>query len=300
MKFKVLLPALAAVIILIVIVIVFISKAPSGSNEGAVLNGAKTLENEAKTDEAIKEYERVITEYPQSKTAGQAYVSLAALYEKEGRLVDARDAYRKAFETYPDMDIVKNAKEKIEDLNIKIIFSPLIDPASKVYEVRAGDSLGKIAKASGTTVELLKKSNNLTSDIIREGMRLKTAAAKFSVVVDKSQNVLFLKENEEIIKAYKVSTGANNSTPVGTFKIENKLVDPVWYSAGAVVPAGSPENILGTRWLGISARGYGIHGTTDPASLGRQVTAGCVRMRNSDVEELYVIVPVGTEVTIVD
>jgi lipoprotein-anchoring transpeptidase ErfK/SrfK len=300
MKFKVLLPAIAAAVILIMIVIVFISKAPSGSNEGAILSGAKTFENEAKTDEAIKEYERVIAEYPQSKTAGQAYISLAALYEKQGKLIDARDAYRKAFEAYPDMDIVRNAKGKIEDLNIKIIFSPLIDSASRVYEVRAGDSLGKIAKASGTTVELLKKSNNLTNDIIREGMRLKTVTAKFSIIVDKSQNVLFLKEDENIIKAYKVSTGANNSTPVGNFKIENKLVDPVWYSSNAVVPAGSPENILGTRWLGISVPGYGIHGTTDPVSLGKQVTAGCVRMRNADVEELYMIVPIGTEVTIMD
>jgi len=300
MKLKLLLPAIAAAVILIVVAIVFVSKAPFGSKEGAILNSAKSLEKEAKTDEAIKEYERVIAEYPQSKRAGQAYISLAALYEKEGKLIEARDAYKKAFEIYPDLDIVKNAKGKIEELNIKIIFSPLIDSSSKIYEVHAGDSLGKIAKATGTTVELLKKSNNLTSDTIREGMRLKVATAKFSVVVDKSQNVLFLKENEDIIKAYKVSTGTNNSTPVGAFKIENKLVDPVWYSAGAVVPAGSPENILGTRWLGISVPGYGIHGTTDPGSLGRQVTAGCVRMRNTDVEELYVIVPVGTEVTIMD
>jgi lipoprotein-anchoring transpeptidase ErfK/SrfK len=299
MKLKVLLPAIVAAVILIVIVVIFVS-APFGSKEGAILNSAKTLEKEAKVDEAIKEYERMIAEYPQSKRAGQAYVSLASLYEKQGKLIEARDAYRKAFETYPDLDIVKNAKGKLEDLNIKILFSPLVDTSSKTYEVQAGDSLGKIAKASGTTVDLIRKSNGISGDKIRHGMRLKVVTAKFSVVVDKSQNVLYLKENEEIIKAYKVSTGSNNSTPVGTFRIENKLVDPVWYSAGAVVPAGSPENILGTRWLGISKPGYGIHGTTDPASLGRQVTAGCVRMLNADVEELYVIVPVGTEVTILD
>lgn len=300
MKLKVLLPAVVAAVILIVIVIIFVSRAPFGSKEGAILNSAKALEREAKIDEAIKEYERMIAEYPQSKKAGQAYISLASLYEKQGKLIEARDAYRKAFETYPDLDIVKNTKGKIEDLNIKILFSPLVDSSSRIYEVQAGDSLGKIAKASGTTMDLIRRSNNISGDKIRQGMRLKVVTAKFSVVVDKSQNVLFLKENEDIIKTYKVSTGANNSTPVGDFKVENKLVDPVWYSAGAVVPAGSPENILGTRWLGISKPGYGIHGTTDPASLGKQVTAGCVRMLNADVEELYVIVPVGTDVTILD
>ncbi|MDD2679723.1 MAG: L,D-transpeptidase, partial [Candidatus Omnitrophica bacterium] len=105
---------------------------------------------------------------------------------------------------------------------------------------------------------------------------------------------------EEIIKTYIVSTGKDNSTPVGNFKITSKLINPVWFKTGAVVPAGSPENILGTRWMGLNMPSYGIHGTTDPQSLGKPVTQGCVRMANSDVEELYAIIPIGTEVTIVD
>jgi lipoprotein-anchoring transpeptidase ErfK/SrfK len=52
--------------------------------------------------------------------------------------------------------------------------------------------------------------------------------------------------------------------------------------------------------MGFELAGYGIHGTTDPQSLGRQVTQGCVRMANPDIEELYLITPLGTEVTIVD
>jgi lipoprotein-anchoring transpeptidase ErfK/SrfK len=74
----------------------------------------------------------------------------------------------------------------------------------------------------------------------------------------------------------------------------------VWYKDGAAVPPGSPENILGTRWMGLSKEGYGIHGTTEPGSLGKQATAGCVRMLNAEVEELYGILPEGTEVTIID
>jgi lipoprotein-anchoring transpeptidase ErfK/SrfK len=119
--------------------------------------------------------------------------------------------------------------------------------------------------------------------------------------VDKSQNTLILKTNEDVVKTYIVSTGSNNSTPTGTFKIIEKIVNPPWYKpGGGIVPAGSPENILGTRWLGINKEGYGIHGTTDPKSLGKQVTAGCVRMSNTDVEELFGIVAKDTEVIIVD
>ena len=78
------------------------------------------------------------------------------------------------------------------------------------------------------------------------------------------------------------------------------MVNPTWYKAGTAVPYGSPKNILGTRWMGITKPSYGIHGTTEPEKIGQQVTAGCVRMKNEEVEELYNFLPVGTEVTIVD
>jgi lipoprotein-anchoring transpeptidase ErfK/SrfK len=87
---------------------------------------------------------------------------------------------------------------------------------------------------------------------------------------------------------------------VGTFKITTKLENPVWFKAGAVIPPESPDNVLGTRWLGFDIEGYGIHGTVEPDKIGQQVTAGCVRMRNHEVEELYKILPRNTEVTVVD
>lgn len=290
---------IVCVLIIIILVAPFF-KTTFRSKAGAIYRSAKAFEKAGKLDEAIKKYEELIAEYPQSKKAAQSYISLASLYERQGKLVEAREAYKKAIQEYPNLDIASTSKAKIEDLSIRILFSPAIDSMSKIYEVQQGDTLGKIAKVFGETVELLKVSNDLDGDLIRQGMRLKVVTAKFSVVIDKSQNVLFLKQDEEILKTYRVSTGENNSTPAGTFKIVNKLVDPVWYSAGAVVPPGSPENILGSRWLGISKPGYGIHGTTDPSSIGKQVTAGCVRMLNLDAEELHTILPEGTEVTIVD
>ncbi|MFH1778972.1 MAG: L,D-transpeptidase family protein [Candidatus Omnitrophota bacterium] len=290
---------IVCVLIIIILVAPFF-KTTFCSKTGTIYRSAKAFEKAGKLDEAIKEYEELVAEHPQSKKAAQSYILLASLYERQGKLVEAREAYKKAIQEYPNLDIASTSKAKIEDLSIRILFSPAIDSMSKIYEVQQGDTLGKIAKVFGETVELLKVSNDLDGDLIRQGMHLKVVTAKFSVVVDKSQNVLFLKQDEEILKIYRVSTGENNSTPAGTFKIVNKLVNPVWYSAGAVVPPGSPENILGSRWLGISKPGYGIHGTTDPSSIGKQVTAGCVRMLNLDAEELYTILPEGTEVTIVD
>ncbi|MDD4182430.1 MAG: L,D-transpeptidase family protein [Candidatus Omnitrophica bacterium] len=241
------------------------------------------------------------------RRSSDAQSSLQKGYLKEadtaflnGDLLLAKKLYEQAREKIDDTARLKEIQRKIEDINIKIIFSPIIDKCAKKYVVKPNDSLAKIAKENNTTIELIKRANNLSSDVIRPEQELKIATCKFSIVVDKSQNLLFLKVGDEIIKTYVVSTGKNNSTPVGVFKIVNKQPNPTWFKAGAVVPPNSPDNILGTRWLGIEAKGYGIHGTTMPEELGKQVTLGCVRMRNDEVEELYNIVPAGTEVTIVD
>ncbi|MFH1678903.1 MAG: L,D-transpeptidase family protein [Candidatus Omnitrophota bacterium] len=218
----------------------------------------------------------------------------------KGDLPEAILSYKKLINNFPNSPQVSNWQKKLWDLNLKLLFSPAIAPGSILYEIKPGDSLDKIARKFKTTIELLKKSNGLSGDVIIQGKSLKVCAKIFNIVVDKSQNILILKSDDEIIKIYVVSTGLNNSTPVGIFKIVNKLVRPPWFKAGAMVPPESPDNILGSHWMGFDLAGYGIHGTTEPQTLGQQITQGCVRMSNSEVEELYAIVPVGTEVTIVD
>jgi lipoprotein-anchoring transpeptidase ErfK/SrfK len=238
---------------------------------------------------------------PQSQTGDfEKLYHEAKKFISEGKFLEVKKIYKKLIQEFPDNPQISKLEQELWDLNMKILFSPLKDEYSTIYEVQPGDTLSSIAKKFHTTVELIKRSNNLISDIIRPGQRLKVLTAKVSIIVDKSQNKLFLKINDEIFKVYPCSTGKFNSTPTGKFKIVNKLIDPVWFKAGAIVPPESPENILGTRWLGLDLKGYGIHGTTQPETIGKQVTQGCIRMYNKDVEELFDIVPIGTEVTIID
>lgn len=273
----------------------------SEDDRSALFSKAQKLLAQGDDDAAMGILQRLIIDYPDSTQAESAYFTLASIYEKRNDLLNAKELYQKVMEKFPNSNNILKTQEALDDLNIKILFSPTIHPQdSSVYEVRKADSLSKIAKRFDTTIELIAKANNLKSDTVRIGQKLKIPKTKFSIVVDKSQNILTLKADGNVLKTYKVSTGKDFSTPIGTFKITNKIIDPVWYTAGAVVPAGSPNNILGSRWLGISKPGYGIHGTTDPKSIGSQITAGCVRMTNPDVEEVYSIVPDGTEVVIVD
>lgn len=235
-----------------------------------------------------------------SGTSASEILNQAKELETRGNLYAAKLAYQKLVNEFSGSGEVTAWQRKVEEINIKLLFSTALTPNSALYEIKPGDSLVKIARQFNTTPELISKSNGLSNDKIFPGRKIKVWTAPFSILVDKSQNTLTVKSNEEITKTYIVSTGANNSTPVGTFKIVNKLPNPTWFKAGVVVPPDSPENILGSRWLGFDLAGYGIHGTTDPQSLGKQVTKGCVRLSNLEVEELYSFIPIGTEVTIVD
>ena len=234
---------------------------------------------------------------PQTPGADVLY-KRGASSEAEGDLRKAAKLYQELIEQFPDFKQISDVERKLWDLNIKILFSPVTTDEDIIYKVEPGDVLLKIAKKHNTTAELIMRSNNLESDLIRPGQRLKVSGAKYSVIIDKSQNSLTLKANEAIFKVYSVATGKYNGTPVGKFKIAVKLENPDWYKAGVgPIPAESPENILGTRWLGLE-EGYGIHGGASEQDLGSYVTKGCIRMTNADVEELFIILPRGTEVTI--
>jgi lipoprotein-anchoring transpeptidase ErfK/SrfK len=250
--------------------------------------------------EAQATLEELIGNFPDSSWVDEGLLKLGQVYEQQRQLLEARAMYRLLLERFPESPLAGQAQALLGSANIALLFSPILTELDEAYEVASGDTLGKIAQSHRTTIELLKRANGLTSDVIRPKQKLKVPKGRFSVVVDKSQNHLLLTEENQFVKSYPVATGQNNSTPVGTFRIVNKIANPVWYRQGAVVPPDSPENILGTRWLGLDKAGYGIHGSVEPSGIGQQITAGCVRMSNSDVEELFVIVPTGTEVTIVD
>ena len=251
---------------------------------------------------AQHKFSGVVRETSVSAASVNQLLEEAAQHEANGEKLQARDAYAKIVEEHPDYDKVEDIQTKMGDLSMAIICSNTASPKSVLHDVVPGDSLGKLAKQYNTTKELIKKSNGFKSDVIRVGQKLRIWNAPFSVFVDKSQNVLVLKTGEETVKVYRVSTGANNITPVGTFKIATKLANPVWFKPGsAPIPPESPENVLGTRWMGFDTDPhYGIHGTTEPDKIGQQVTAGCVRMRNAEAEELFDILPAGTEVIIQD
>jgi len=186
------------------------------------------------------------------------------------------------------------------EANLSALFSPDPSPGTTFYTVVAGDNLTKIAKRYNTTAAAIMHCNRMDSDMIRPGDRLKVIDGVFSITVDVPRCALVLSLNDAFFRRYGVGVGKNDTTPAGTFEITAKLVEPTWFSPdGHIYQYGEDGNLLGTRWMSLSVDGYGIHGTWEPETVGGPSSAGCIRMTNEDVEQLYDLVPVGTKVTIV-
>lgn len=116
------------------------------------------------------------------------------------------------------------------------------------------------------------------------------------IVVSIPDRKLALLESGKVIRVYQTAVGAPWSpSPTGSFTIVRRAVDPTWASHGKVVGPGR-NNPVGTRWIGLSIKGYGIHGTNAPSSIGHNASHGCIRMRNRDVEELFPMVEIGETV----
>ena len=200
------------------------------------------------------------------------------------------------------------ASEPAQNTKTKEIRTPLKDvllaalessEREKRYIVKPGDSLKSIANRYRVTLQMLKWANRLEKERIHPGQKL-LVPSSLRIEIDKSENWLRLFSDGRLVRTYPVATGNQGVTPTGAYTIANRLIHPTWYWQGYAVPYDDPDYPLGSRWLGLSKRGYGIHGTNEPESIGKSVSHGCVRMHNEDVEELFEVVSVGTPVTIVE
>jgi hypothetical protein len=185
----------------------------------------------------------------------------------------------------------------LEPLATRLLATMEDSPEGPVHVVQPGDTLSKIAKHCKTSHEYLTRLNRL-GRYIRAGQRIKLVRGPFDALVELSDYELTVLLGGKFIKRYRVGIGKDGSTPVDLFTVNLKLVNPTWYPPeGRPVPPEDPTNPLGTRWIGIGGA-YGIHGTIEPQSIGQAESAGCIRLRNAEVEELYDMLVEGSRVLI--
>lgn len=200
---------------------------------------------------------------------------------------------------------------ELTELNNHLLFGRVVDPADPIteeYEVQAGDSLSRIAnrRELATHWKLIQRVNGLSDPSkIRLGQKLKLVRGPFHAVVHKSDFRMDVWHGPPsdpsrwvYIRSFDVGLGEDDGTPVGRFVISaNKLENPGWVNprnARERYEPNDPKNPIGEYWLGLdglgesrNVTGYGIHGTIDPSSVGKNMSMGCVRLRDEDIEVVF-------------
>jgi lipoprotein-anchoring transpeptidase ErfK/SrfK len=119
------------------------------------------------------------------------------------------------------------------------------------------------------------------------------SGARRIVVSIPDRKLAVLDADAAVVTVFVVAVGAPATpSPTGTFTIVNRIPNPTYYRPGKVIGPGG-ANPLGTRWIGLSEKGYGIHGTDAPGTIGFAKSHGCIRLRNRDVERLFELVRPG-------
>jgi lipoprotein-anchoring transpeptidase ErfK/SrfK len=217
----------------------------------------------------------------------------------QGEFEKARSLARQLATDSRNAETKRAAEQILGELHLKMAFSKVPMAEKQEYQVRPGDSLGGIAKKFNSTVPMLQKGNGISGTMIRKGEKLQILPGNFRVLVDKSDYTLTVLYDGKFFVRFLVGTGKDDKTPEGKFKIVDKIEKPDWWRPdGKKIDYGDKENLLGTHWLALDARSYGIHGTWEPETIGKPLSAGCVRMRNEEVGLLFDLLPVGTPVEI--
>ncbi len=255
--------------------------------------------------------EKTVPDEPGSPDAAAADRRAEELFGQARELVRAGQKARavellqQAAGTAAESRIRKDALRVMGRLNMELFLSDTPGELKRSYVVQPGDSLDKIARQQKTTIELIRRINGIEGNLIYPGQRLLLPAAPLVVRVDKTNKTLDLTLNGTLIKRYAVGLGRGGKTPTGTFRTVVHQTNPDWTPpGGGIIKFGDPRNVLGTRWISIQdktrpeLKGFGIHGTSQRDSIGGETSNGCVRMLNEDVEELFMLIPRGTDVII--
>lgn len=208
-----------------------------------------------------------------------------------------------------DPSETRTALGRLAQLNEKLFLTPVFnaaDPLFIQYTVQPGDSLEKIVRKNkcGCDWRFVARINNIKNPAgLQVGKRIKLPKGPFSAIVTKDAYRIDLISGEGfervIVASRPVGLGESNGTPLGRFRVKpgSKLLNPEWNHpvTGQRFNADDPMNPIGEHWLGLEGldvansalKGYGIHGTIDPESIGHDQSLGCVRLLPDDVAVIW-------------
>jgi lipoprotein-anchoring transpeptidase ErfK/SrfK len=239
-----------------------------------------------------------------------------------GKLLDARSQLNDAMQSGDLSDSqLTSVKSMMSQINQTVIFGRqrfADDSYGGTYVVQPGDNLARIAVAHDCTWEMIGRINGIDPRHLRAGATIKVIQGPFFAVVDKRKFTMDMylgglpgEKSSMYVTTYMVGLGRDDSTPPGTWMVEphRKLKHPAYYSprGDGVMYADDPKNPLGGYWIGLTGTegqavgklSYGIHGTIEPDSIGKQSSMGCIRLRSDDIAVVYDMLVEGKSMVVV-
>jgi lipoprotein-anchoring transpeptidase ErfK/SrfK len=216
---------------------------------------------------------------------------------------EIRERYQKIVQTYPNSRAASKARERLNEVNRKLIFQdPNPNEFKQIYTVKKGDVMLKIANEYSTTAYIIEMLNGIRSTQLRPAQNILVPSwGKVYAVVDKSDFELrvYQEDSNRFLIQYRIGIGEQQwRTKEGEYIITNKEEHPPWPDpqTGKYVRYGEEGYPLGERWMGLARpstpdtrTGLGIHGTNQPETIGTASSAGCVRMTDEDVIEAFAV-----------
>lgn len=221
--------------------------------------------------------------------------------EREKALRDAYSRLATLLENPLPIEERSRAIELFHSITSELFLGSTHNEFSSNYVVKSGDSYDKIASRHHISTNLLYDLNNRPrgKTMLHLNDNLKVPKGDPQIVIRKRDFTCSLYFGQYLVRQYIVAHGRGNNTPTGTTKVASMTIDPERAAQGPNDPRGEMK----LRWIGLDTyadnrSGFGLHGTQYPDSIPGMTSAGCIRMKDDNVLELYDIVRIGNKVEI--
>jgi lipoprotein-anchoring transpeptidase ErfK/SrfK len=256
---------------------------------------------------------------PDVKTSAQAtaLITEANADIAQNKIIKARDSLNLALNmplSAADQAAVKGTMGRLAE---SWLFGPTVlegDTMCATYAIKSGDKFITIAKSHKTDYPVLMTINKIDKPAsLRVGQNIKVINGPFRCVVNRTNYTLDLYVQNTFVRSFKVGLGKpGRETPAGTWEVtSDKSIKPKWTDPDTkkTYYGTDPDYPLGTRWIGLKGvdgaakgrTGFALHGTNKPDELGTNISRGCIRLANPDIELLYsMLAPISTQVVVTD
>ncbi len=220
--------------------------------------------------------------------------------KEEGKLTEARAAFTAFIQKYPSGPHVGEAQDLLGDINTSILLSNYPAPEKEEYIVHSGDVLARIAAKTKTTPELIMRTNNLSSTMLRIGQKLLISRPDFSILIQRHAKWLYLLDHGQFFKRYRLRD--EQLPPKQPPKITSRVAEIMAWKNGKRIGIGSRNFLNSTRWIRLAAPGYVLYSEPDDSHQILEIPppGQGIGMSATDVEELSSLVNTKTAVTIVE